>query len=239
MKTAILSLTLAAAALFMPISQIAAATVGASGSVSVEWNVDGATDLNGENVDWSDADYSITGANSLSTSSGVSGPPGVSSSSNSVFYLITNISVDKILSWSAYFNAFASAGASGANNVLGESYYDGNSFVTVGSISSFAAVTGSPQCTVLNPNSPNFDCFDFSEGNSNGESGFDFGSLAPGETRSFELSVQSFAAQRFTPSAPVPLPASGLALALALCLLGLGLARNQRIAAKTRRDLAA
>jgi hypothetical protein len=205
-----------------------ATTAGASGSVAIYWNLESAIDENGDPVDGTNA-VLITGRNALFASSAVSAA-GISSLTDQDVYTIRNISTNISIFWTAGIEAMTRASTSHDGGYLGRIYSDANSFVTVGSISSFAAVTNDYACTNNNPTSPNFDCFGYNQGRADGTSDFLSGMLAPGETLSFELAVQSFATLRITPVSPVPLP--GAALLLASGLVGLPMMRRRRLAVR-------
>jgi hypothetical protein len=194
-----------------------AATVSASGSAEVFFQGTSAYDDAGNTYDWQDY-ASIAGQNFISASSSVSAPNGISSTPTITRnYTITNTSVNIFIDWLADFQLNTFASANSGPGARGDYYYDSNTFLTAGGISSFASVNGTYRCSVLDGNDPGFDCFGYSAFFNDPQSGSSFGTLAPGESVSFELSAQSFATQRFV--AAVPLPASGLLMGLGLLVL--------------------
>jgi hypothetical protein len=219
------ALVAAPALLFLVAGTASATSVGASGSVSIFWNLDNATDIDGNTVDGTGA-VTFSGLSSLSTSSHVTTENGISSSTNSSVYSFSNVSTDIYIYWSASVEALTNASAFSSSTLLGDYYFDSNSFVSVGNISSFSSTNGSGTCSNNNPNSPNFNCFGYSQGFGDGAQDYVFGVLNPGESFSFDLSVQSFATTRFTPVSAVPLPASGALLGFGV--LALGMMRKRR-----------
>jgi hypothetical protein len=213
------ALVAAPALLFLVAGTASATSVGASGSVSIFWNLDNATDIDGNPVDGTGA-VNFSGLSTLSTSSYVNVENGISSSTNSSVYSFSNTSTDVYIYWSAVLEALTNASAHSSSNALGNYYFDSNSFVSVGNISSFSSTNGSATCSHNNPNAGNFDCFGYSQGFADGAQDYVYGILNPGESFSFDLSVQSFATTRFAPISAVPLPASGALLGFGMLMLG-------------------
>jgi hypothetical protein len=206
-----------------------AASVGASGSAQIFWNLQDAVDKDGNFVDGSGA-YTETGTNSLFVSAGVSQYNTVSSSgTRSATYTITNTSTDIFLNWFSQIDIQSNSGGFVEDNVLGEFYYDANAFIQGGSVSAFSSVNDTYICSIINGNDPNYNCFGSSQGGNDGQSGSEFGTLAPGESISFFLEGSAFATLRQTPVSPVPIP--GAAVLLASGLAGLGFLRRHKKAA--------
>jgi hypothetical protein len=203
-----------------------AASVGASGTTSFFWYLENAFDANGDLVDATGL-YTITGPSSIATSSGTNQPGQVSSNQSSATIVITNTSTNFTMNFTGNLEMYA--GASGFNPTPepGESYFDSNVFMEADGYSLFAAVTSTSNCTNNDANSPNFDCFEVNEFNS--DSYFDtlFRTLLPGESLSLVMNVQSFATQRFEPISAVPVPAALPLLATALGAMGV-MARNRK-----------
>jgi hypothetical protein len=204
-----------------------ATSVGAGGSVSVFWNLDFATDIDGNYVDGTDA-VTFAGLSSLTTTSRVTTENGIASDTQTTVFSFTNTSTDIYINWSAGLEAFTSASAYSSSTQFGDYYFDSNSFVSVGNISSFSSTNGGLTCSNNNPNSPNFNCFGYAQGFGDSSSDYVYGILNPGETFSFDLSVQSFATTRFTAASAVPLPASGALLGFAVLVLGVARKRGFR-----------
>jgi hypothetical protein len=196
-----------------------ATSVGAGGSVSVFWNLDFATDIDGNYVDGTDA-VTFAGLSSLTTTSRVTTENGISSETKTSVFSFTNTSTDIYINWSAGLEAITSASAFSSSTALGDYYFDSNTFVSVGNISSFSSTNGGLTCSNNNPSSPNFNCYGYSQGFGDTSYDYVYGILNPGETFSFELSVQSFATTRFAATSAVPLPASGLLLGFGVLALG-------------------
>jgi hypothetical protein len=194
----------------------AAATVGASGSASVGFSAGSAYDILGNPYipeDW----LAFMGENEISTASGVSLPNTTASTPTFTrTYTVTNTSVDIFIDWIAdiMINTFANGFIQ--PEAAGDFYFDSNTFLTAGSISSFSSVNATYACAEPDPLDPGFDCFGVSAFNADSQFASESGTLNPGESVTFTLTAQSFATQRYTAPAAVPLPASGV-------LLGLGL----------------
>jgi hypothetical protein len=151
-----------------------ATSVGAGGSVSVFWNLDFATDIDGNYVDGTDA-VTFAGLSSLTTTSRVTTENGIASDTQTTVFSFTNTSTDIYINWSAGLEAFTSASAYSSSTQFGDYYFDSNSFVTVGNASSFSSTNGGLTCSNNNPNSPNFNCFGYAQGFGDSSSDYVYG----------------------------------------------------------------
>ena len=224
MFTALKRFALVVAVTLLPAAASLASTVGALGAADVSWQGISAYDQAGNFYDWQDH-VTFDGDSHVQVASGVSAPNGISSTPTITrVFTITNTSLDVFIDWLADIQLSTFASASGDADVLGDFYYDSNTYITAGSLTAFASVNGTYRCSVLDPGSANYDCGGYSAFFTDPMSGSENGTLNPGESVTYTLTAQSFATQRFV--APVPLPPA--AALLAWGVIGLGVARRPR-----------